>query len=64
VCIFVRADQQFSKIDISHHCKEQDFEICAVQLVAKTSHLIMLSMYGAPSGDINEFLRRLVSVQS
>jgi hypothetical protein len=29
VCIFVRTDQQFNKIDIYHHCKEQDFEICA-----------------------------------
>jgi hypothetical protein len=59
VCIFVTADQQFSKIDISHHCNQQDFEICAIQVVAKTSHLIILSRYGAPSGDINEFLRRL-----
>jgi hypothetical protein len=55
VCIFVTADQQFSKTDISHHCKEQGFEICAIQLVAKTSHLIIVNMYGVPSGDINEF---------
>jgi hypothetical protein len=41
VCIFVREDQHFSKIDISHHCKEQDFEICATQLVIKTSNLII-----------------------
>jgi hypothetical protein len=35
VCIFVRTDQHFSKIDIPVHCKEQDFEFCAIQLVAK-----------------------------
>jgi hypothetical protein len=29
VCIFVRKDQCFNKIDISLHCKEQDLEICA-----------------------------------
>jgi hypothetical protein len=38
--------------------QEQDFEICATQLVTKTSHLIILSLYGAPSGKVNEFLRR------
>jgi hypothetical protein len=41
-----------------HNCKEQDFEICAIQLVTKTSHLIILSLYRAPSGEVNEFLRR------
>jgi hypothetical protein len=59
VCIFVRTDQHFSKIYISHHCKEQDFEICAIQLITKTSNLIILSLYRAPSGDVNEFLRSL-----
>jgi hypothetical protein len=59
VCIFVKKAQHFNKIDISHHCKEQDLEICAIQLVTKTANLIILSMYRAPSGDINEFLKRL-----
>jgi exonuclease III len=59
VYIFVRADQHFSKIEISHHCKEQDFEICAIQLITKTSNIIILNLYKAPSGDVNEFLRGL-----
>jgi hypothetical protein len=46
-----RTDQEFSIFDISHHCKEQDFEICAIQLVTKTANLIILSLYRAPSGD-------------
>jgi hypothetical protein len=32
VCIFVWTDQHFSKIYISHHFKEQDFEISAMKL--------------------------------
>jgi hypothetical protein len=58
-CIFVRTDQYSSKIDISHHCKKQDFEICAIQLVTKTSNLIIPSLYRASPGDVNKFLRRL-----
>jgi hypothetical protein len=53
VCIFAKTDQYFNKIDISHLCKEQDLEICAIQLVTKSANLIILSMYRAPSGDIN-----------
>jgi DNA-binding transcriptional MocR family regulator len=59
VLIFVKKDQHFNKIDISHHCKEQDLEIYAIQLVTKTANLIILSMYRAPSGDINEFIKKI-----
>jgi hypothetical protein len=33
--IFVKKDQHFNKIDISHHCIEQDSKICAVKLETK-----------------------------
>jgi hypothetical protein len=59
VCIFVRKDQCFNKTDISHSCKEQDFEICAIRLETKTANLIILSLYRAPSGDLIQFLKRL-----
>jgi hypothetical protein len=59
MCVFVRTDQHFCKIYISHHCKKQDFDICAIQLVTKTFNLIILNLYRAPSEDVNEFLRRL-----
>jgi hypothetical protein len=36
--IFVKTNQHFSEIDISHHCREQDYEICEIQLLTKTSH--------------------------
>jgi hypothetical protein len=49
---FVKTNQHFSKTDISHHCKEQDFEISAIQLVTKTPHIIILSLYRAPSGEV------------
>jgi hypothetical protein len=57
--IFVRTDLHFSKTDIYYHCKGQDFEISAIQLVSKTYNLIVLSLYRAPSGDVDEFLRKL-----
>jgi hypothetical protein len=62
VCIFAKKDQYFNKIDIFHLCKEQDLEICAIQLATKSANLIILSMYRAPSGDINEFPKRLDAI--
>jgi exonuclease III len=46
------------KLDILHHCKDI-LEICAVQLETKTSDIIILSLYRAPSGDFSQFMKRL-----
>jgi hypothetical protein len=62
VCIFAKKDQYFNNIDISHLFKVQDLEICAIQLAIKSANLIILSMYRAASGDINEFLKRLDAI--
>jgi hypothetical protein len=42
--ILLRTDHYFSKIDISHRCKEQDFEIRAIQLETETSNLIYIKL--------------------
>jgi hypothetical protein len=58
VYIFVREDQIYNKVDISHHCKEQVLEICAIQLETKASALIIISLYRGPSGDFNQFIKQ------
>jgi hypothetical protein len=58
VCVFVQKDLYFSKIDISHNCKEKDLEICAVELEIKASKLIILSLYREPTGDFNQFIKK------
>jgi hypothetical protein len=45
VCICITKDKCFNKIDISHHCKAQDLDICKVQQETKTPYLIILSLY-------------------
>jgi len=37
VCIFVREDQSFNKIDTLLPCAEQTLEVCAIEL--ETNHL-------------------------
>jgi hypothetical protein len=48
-----------TKIDILHKCREKDLEICAVELETEASKLIDLSIYRAPTGDFNQFLKKL-----
>jgi hypothetical protein len=59
LCVSVRKDLNVNKIDISHNCKEKDLEICAVQLETEASKLIILSLYRAPTGDFNRFIKNL-----
>ena len=56
MCIFIRKDLCFSKISISCQCKDKDLEICAIELETKSSKLIILSLYRAPAGDLNQCL--------
>jgi exonuclease III len=62
VCIYVKNGQHFIKIDTLRYCKEQKLEICAMQLETKSANLIILSLYKAPSGDTDKFLKRLDTI--
>jgi hypothetical protein len=59
VCIFVHKDLNVNKIDILQNCREKDMEICVVELETGASKLIVLSIYRAPTGDFNQFLKNL-----
>jgi hypothetical protein len=58
VCVFVRKDLYFSAINISHNCRDKDLEICAIELEAKSSKLIIFSLYRVPTGYFNQFVKK------
>ena len=57
--IFVHKDLYFSKINFPHNCNDKVLEICAVEPETKSSKLIILSLYRAPTGDFNQFIKKL-----
>jgi hypothetical protein len=59
VCIFVRKDLYFNKIDISHNSREKDLEICAVEIETKATKLIIFCLYRAPTGNFNQSIKHL-----
>jgi hypothetical protein len=57
VCIFVREDQRFNKIDTPLHCAEKTLEVHAIESETKSSNLRTLALYRTPSANFNHFLR-------
>ena len=57
MCIFVLKEMHFSKINISHNCKEKYLEICAIELETVSPKLIILSLYRGPTGDFNQLTK-------
>jgi exonuclease III len=58
-CILVREDQSFRKTDTSLHYAEWTLEACAIELETKSSTLRILTLYRAPSANLNQFIERL-----
>ena len=52
VSIYTHDTLTFSKSNVLKHCKEQDIEICAVQLKLQKNTVIILCLYRAPSGNL------------
>jgi hypothetical protein len=44
---------------MSRNCKEKDLKICAIKLEAKSSKPIILSVYRAPTGNFNQFIKNI-----
>jgi len=59
VCIFVCNDLNVNKIDILQNYRKKDLETCAVELETGASKFIVLSIYRAPTGDFNQFFKKL-----
>ena len=62
VCIFVQKSYQFTTIELSEYCREQDMEVCALKMVHSPFNLIVVSIYRSPSGDFIIFLKKLEGV--
>lgn len=46
-------------MNLLKHCKDQDIEICGVQLKLQENTVIILCLYRAPSGNLEHFLDTL-----
>lgn len=57
VCIYVRENIQFKKINNIVNCKEKDLEMCGINV--DSINMCIVCIYRAPIGDFNYFLENL-----
>ena len=62
ISIHIHESLKFTNISLQKFCKEQDIEICAVQLKLKEKNVIILCVYRAPSGNFDYFLKTLDNI--
>jgi hypothetical protein len=59
VCIYIEEDIEYSNINLTQYCKEQDLEIVALKLKFNKQKFIILCAYRSPSGDFLYFIENL-----
>jgi len=55
VCVFIRSNIPFTGLEIGNYCKDQDIEICGIQLNYDSDKLGILAVYRSPSGNFENF---------
>jgi hypothetical protein len=55
VCIYIMDNLIYSNICTQKYNKEQNFEICAIQINTQENNVIILCIYRAPSGNYDNF---------
>jgi len=61
VCTNVHKSLKFVSID-EKHCKEKDFEACALELYLNFKSVCIVTIYRAPSGNFNSFITKLDTI--
>jgi exonuclease III len=62
VIIYVHNSLQYTNIDLSEYCKEQDIEICAVKLIINSLNMFIITIYRAPTGNFNYIVQKLDNI--
>ena len=61
-CIYVHKSLKFGSVDIENYCKEKDLEACAAKLTLNSTHICIITIYRAPSGNFTFFINNFDSI--
>ena len=62
VCIYVHKSLKIESEDIENYFKEKDLEACATKLTLNSTHICVITIYRAPSGNLTFFINNLDSI--
>ena len=60
--IYILKNTVYEATYLNQFCNEKVFEICPLKMKIKSAHLLVLRVYGSPSGDFSYFLTQLERV--
>jgi hypothetical protein len=62
ICIFVHKKYNYSNVDRSKYCREQDIDSCALKLELTALNIYVVTVYRAHYGNFNSYLNGLDSI--
>jgi len=62
VRIFVQEGLRYVKTDMENHCKDKDFEVCAIKIYLNTKCACIIAIYRAPTGNFELFISKLDTI--
>ena len=57
VCMYVHKSLNIESVDIENYCNEKDLEACATKLTLNSTHICIITIYRAPSGNFSFFYK-------
>jgi len=58
----VQEGLRYVKIDMENHCKDKDFEVCAIKIYLDTKCTCIIAIYRAPTGNFELFISKLDTI--
>ena len=62
VCIYLHTSLNFVNIKLTKDCIDKDFEVCAVKLNLRSKRFCIITVYRAPTGNIDTFITKLDTI--
>jgi hypothetical protein len=62
VCIYIRADMNFTAINLAQYCDEKNIEICSLKISLAKTNLFVFCIYRSPCGNFECFINKLDKV--
>jgi exonuclease III len=62
VCIYIRADLEYTPVHLTQFYEKKNFETCAIKILSGKIKIFVLCTYRSPSGNFEYFIKMLDKV--
>jgi len=62
ICIIVQESLRYVRTDLEKHCKDKDYEVCAIKIYFNTKSACITAIYRVPSDNFDLFISKLDTI--